>query len=128
MYYLIKVYSKNDVLLLESDKIYQYDLNKFIEFSKFIKTEMKIVINNYNNDDVSEQDENNLNLDISNNLRFSDMTIEKYGKGYILECADDHPDYGIKYYHNAWWFNKLNCWFFKKEYLDYFIENGATIK
>ena len=56
---------------------------------------------------------------------FDDMTLEEYGKGFLLRPPTDHPDIGTKYYHNAWWRHALSGWFLKSEYLDYFLDNGA---
>ncbi len=64
--------------------------------------------------------------DLNKTLPFTGMTFEPYGKGYLLTCPENHSDYGLKYYHNGWWMPKHDAWFFKKEYLDYLIDNGAT--
>ena len=57
---------------------------------------------------------------------FTDMTIESYGKGYLLVPPDDHPDFGTKYYHNGWWNGRQNAWFFKTKYHQYLVDNGAS--
>ena len=59
---------------------------------------------------------------------FGGMTLEEYGKGFILRPPDNHPDFGIKYYHNAWWRTDLGAWFLKEQHLDYFLDNGALWK
>ena len=59
---------------------------------------------------------------------FTNMTIEQYGKGYLLVPPDGHEHYGEKYYHKAWWMSKNNAWFFKEDLLGYFLDNGAMWK
>ncbi len=59
---------------------------------------------------------------------FSGMKISEYGKGYLLTPPEGHDDIGIKYYHNAWWMPNQNAWFFKEEFLDYFLDKGALWK
>ena len=56
---------------------------------------------------------------------FDGMTLEEYGRGYLLKPPSDHPDFGTKYYHDAWWRADLQGWFLKQKYLDYFLNNGA---
>ena len=134
MYFLIKVFDKNRNIIIESDKVYTYDVHKFMEFTKFTKTEFTIEIKNIleehekNNISISENEDiieevTECNIDII----FSNMYIQKYGRGYTLSCQTEHPDYGKKYYHNAWWFPSLNKWFFKKEHLYYYLDRGAQL-
>ena len=66
--------------------------------------------------------------DFINDHLFDGMTLEEYGKGYILRPPANHPDCGIKYYHDAWWRADLGAWFLKEKYLDYFLDNGALWK
>jgi len=146
MYYLIKVFDKNKNIIIESNKVYECDLHKFLEFTKFSKNEFTIELKNIsedqekNNNDLKTQTEvihyEMNNGDITNNKNdeeyisdslFEGMFIEKYGKGYTLRCSIEHPDYGTKYYHNAWWFPTLNAWFFKQENLDYYLDEGAEL-
>jgi hypothetical protein len=54
--------------------------------------------------------------------------LEKYGKGFLLVPNKQNKDWGTKYYHNGWWMPKHNAWFFKKEYEDFLLENGASNK
>ena len=58
--------------------------------------------------------------------KFSGMTYSKYGKGYLLSCKNNHPDYGTKYYNNGWWMPTQNAWFFKSKYKSYLKNNGAS--
>lgn len=158
MYFLIKVFDKNKNIIIESDKVYTYDLHKFMEFTKFCKTEFTIEIKNIleyyekNNTDSSTQT-NNVNINVNDNVNinvnddvnhdvieddyvdedeeyisnslFEGMFIEKYGRGYILKCNEEHKDYGEKYYHKGWWFPKQKAWFFKEEFLEYYLDRGA---
>ena len=55
---------------------------------------------------VDEIDENEMNSTDNDDKLFDDMIIIKYGKGYLLHSYEDHPDFGTKYYHNAWWMPK----------------------
>lgn len=119
MYFLIKVFDKNKNIIIESDKVYAYNLHKFMEFTKFCKTEFTMEIKNILvEDELVEDEESNI---------FENMYIQKYGRGYTLRCPTEHPDYGTKYYHNAWWVPSLNQWFFKKEKLDYYLDRGAQL-
>ena len=61
---------------------------------------------------------------------YSEMTLTKYGRGYLLKCPEDHPDFGIKYYPDnnnclGWWLNNQEGWFIKRENKNYFLEKGA---
>lgn len=61
---------------------------------------------------------------------YDDMTLQKYGRGYILKCDSDHPDYGIKYFPSeencrAWWQPANEGWFVRRENKNYFLERGA---
>ena len=58
---------------------------------------------------------------------FSDMTVEPYGKGYLLVPPEEHSDYGTKYYHNGWWNENNDAWFFKKEHRTFLLNNMATL-
>ena len=128
MYFIIKGFDSNHNLIIESIKVYSCDLNKFTDFIILCKTKITLEITNYNDKyDITTEEINNTTEEINDDMIFKNMNIEKYGKGYILTCADDHYDYGTKYYHNAWWFSNLNSWFFKKEFLNDFINNGAKL-
>tara|TARA_A100001015_G_C15034796_1_gene735487 strand:- start:1581 stop:2540 length:960 start_codon:yes stop_codon:yes gene_type:complete len=71
-----------------------------------------------------ETDENQWDV-IYERPKFEGMKMYKYGRGYLLKCPSTHPDYGKKYYHNAWWQNCNDGWFLKMKDKKYFIENGA---
>ena len=85
-----------------------------------------------NSSDDTKLDQMLQNLDMDNSDEdkplFHDMVLNKYGKGYLLHSYRDHPDFGTKYYHNAWWMPKCEAWFLMKQYKDYFIENGAVLE
>jgi hypothetical protein len=57
---------------------------------------------------------------------FKDMTLETYGKGYLLVPKKNHADWGEKYYNNGWWMSSKKAWFFKKEWHNFLMVNGAT--
>ena len=56
---------------------------------------------------------------------FESFKLQKYGKGYMLSVDKDHVDWGKKYYYNGWWFKNHESWFFKEEWKQYLIDNGA---
>ena len=58
---------------------------------------------------------------------FSDMIIRKYGKGYVMIPPPDHTNYGDKYINNnrGWWNANAQGWFFKKNVLQSFLDQGA---
>lgn len=68
-----------------------------------------------------EEDDN----EIETPQPLSGMTIEVYGRGYILIPPSNHPKFGRKYFYDAWWNKSQSAWFFKKEFLDKFISLGA---
>jgi len=57
-------------------------------------------------------DDHNDNVDISN------MTLERFGKGYLLIPDEDSPHWGEKYFLNGWWNTRQRAWFFKEEHYD----------
>ena len=50
------------------------------------------------------------------------LDLKTYGKGYLLKPEKNHPDWGEKYYHNGWWNQKQQGWFFKKNQLPNFCQ------
>jgi hypothetical protein len=60
-------------------------------------------------------------------LPFSDMTIRKYGKGFVMVPPPDHSNYGDKYINNnrGWWNTNAQGWFFKRNVLQSFLDQGA---
>tara|TARA_Y100000385_G_scaffold218810_1_gene228177 strand:- start:4304 stop:5446 length:1143 start_codon:yes stop_codon:yes gene_type:complete len=59
---------------------------------------------------------------------FNNMTLEKYGKGYLLIPKKNNSNYGIKYFEGGWWMNTKSAWFFKDSEFDRLIINGAEYK
>lgn len=55
----------------------------------------------------------------------SGMTLEKYGKGFLLRPYENCEFYGLKYFLNGFWMKKHESWFFKTEYYDDLIMYGA---
>lgn len=57
----------------------------------------------------------------------SGFTYEAYGRGFLLFAPDEgHPDFGQKYFHDAWWMPKHNAWFFRRQHLVNFQNMGVT--
>ncbi len=55
----------------------------------------------------------------------SSMTLERWGRGYLLRPQEDCEFYGEKYFLNGWWMPKHFAWFFRSEYFDELIFYGA---
>ena len=55
----------------------------------------------------------------------SSMTLERFGRGYLLRPQEDYEFYGEKYFLNGWWMPKHFAWFFRSEYFDELIFLGA---
>ena len=76
--------------------------------------------------DEETEPEDVTDSEMNEDLPLSNMIIESYGKGYILIPLPDDPRCGEKYfYEHAFWRSDLNAWFFKREYLQDFIDLGA---
>lgn len=56
---------------------------------------------------------------------FSSMTLEEYGRGYLLTPPEGHDDAETKYYHGGWWKSSLGGWFFRKEHYETLVNGGA---
>ena len=54
------------------------------------------------------------------------MTLESYGRGYLLKPPSDHNSYGEKYFLDGWWMDSKQGWFFKSQHKDSLISMGAT--
>ena len=63
----------------------------------------------------------------SDNVDLSNMTLWKYGKGFLLEPTTSCDHYGEKYFHNGWWMSTQKGWFFKAEYYDWLITHGVHV-
>lgn len=66
-------------------------------------------------DEVDEEDEPDL----------TEMTLREYGKGYLLECFEDDPHFGEKYFLGGFWNPKAEGWFFKADKVDMLESLGA---
>ena len=76
------------------------------------------------NENYNEYDENS-----SINSYFSGLQIDKYKKVLFIKCPSNHPDYGEKYYHNGWWNQSKEGWFFKiREYQNLLDMGGKPTK
>jgi hypothetical protein len=58
-------------------------------------------------------------------MDLSSMTVEEYGRGYILTPQKTHPSFGHKYFREGWWRPDLHAWFFREQFLDGLIADGA---
>ena len=58
-------------------------------------------------------------------MNLSSMTVEEYGCGYILTPPKTHPSFGQKYFREGWWRPDLHAWFFREQFLDGLIADGA---
>ena len=84
-------------------------------------------------DNSSHQDTDNQELQVSSkeyqeyDLQedLTSMTIEDYGKGYLLRCSYDDERCGEKYFLDGWWKNRPQGWFFRAEFLSGLLEMGA---
>jgi len=54
------------------------------------------------------------------------LSFETYGRGYLLTPSEDCDFYGEPYLLNGWWNDSANGWFFKNEFYDELVENGAV--
>ena len=46
-------------------------------------------------------------------IDISHMTLNKYGKGYLLQTSSSDPLYGTKYFLGGFWMPKHKAWFFR---------------
>ena len=72
------------------------------------------------NENYNEYDENT-----SSHSYFCGCTIDKYKKVLFIKCPSNHPDYGEKYYHNGWWNQEREGWFFKIREYQNLLDMGA---
>ena len=81
-------------------------------------------IQEYEEDEETEDEETETEDD--NDL--SGFTYEAYGRGFLLFAPEEgHPEFGTKYFHDAWWMPKHDAWFFRRQHLDNFLEMGVTL-
>jgi len=104
----------------ETSAIYLY-LTKCIKIYDPIYTEEEANVA----ETLIEMNENDTTY--SPELDFTNMTVWKYGSGYLLEPPTDSDYFGQKYFHNGWWMNSQNGWFFKAEEYDWIMDNGAIL-
>ena len=100
-------------------------------------TAMGVVEGTYSDDDESdantedtqeytEEDDEETEDEFDEN-DLSGFTYEAYGRGFLLFAPDEgHPDFGKKYFYDAWWMPKHNAWFFRKKHLDTFLDMNVT--
>ena len=62
-----------------------------------------------------------------NDLPYAGMTLESYGKGYLMTSDADNRLWGTKYLEdNVWWNSRHEAWFVKESALDSVLAQGAT--
>jgi hypothetical protein len=74
---------------------------------------------------VDEYDYQDVDYSPENDL--SNMTLWKYGSGYLLVAPEDSEYFGNKYFHEGWWIKSQNGWFFKRQHYQWLIDSGAII-
>lgn len=60
-------------------------------------------------------------------IDLSMMTLEEYGRGYVLFPPTNHPLFGEKYFRDGWWRPDLGGWFFRSRFIDGLISDGAML-
>ena len=132
-----------NILSIPKNKTYEDMFPKEFNFNQF-EYSKELNINNSDLDNNSDDDINYIfhtdkNMDdtdssdddyLSNNIKKITMDhhnrkIEYYGKGLLLYPSENDKYYNKKYLDNGWWIDKHKAWFFKKEYLNGLINNGA---
>ena len=58
-------------------------------------------------------------------MDLSKMSLEEYGKGYLLKTTKKDTLYGEKYLMNGFWNSGQKGWFFKAKYFDDLVTMGA---
>lgn len=69
--------------------------------------------------DEQEYDDYEMEEDLSS------MSVEDYGKGYLLRANSDDERFGEKYFLDGWWNAKAQGWFFRSQFLSGLLEMGA---
>jgi len=61
----------------------------------------------------------------------SGMSLEPYGRGYLLSPSKSHPSYAKKYFFEdtklGWWMPVQMGWFFKSDMVDQLVSEGALL-
>ena len=58
-------------------------------------------------------------------MDLSKMSLEEYGKGYLLKTTKKDKLYGEKYLMDGFWNSEQKGWFFKAQYFDELVSMGA---
>lgn len=56
-----------------------------------------------------------------------DMTLEEFGRGYMLYPESSHPNYGQKYLGDGFWNDKQKGWFFRSRFLNDLLNSGFKL-
>ena len=74
---------------------------------------------------IKQEEEDDDECTNTSTTTFDRMTYTVYGKGHLLIPKKNHPDFGVKYYHDGYWMPKQNAWFFRGRYSDFVTTCGA---
>ena len=82
------------------------------------------------NEQFSKQTSDEVDYYLSKQKPLKHFIYKEYKKGYLLYVQEKDVEKvsfpsDTKYFHNAWWMESQNCWFFKMEYLDSIRLKGA---
>jgi len=56
---------------------------------------------------------------------FFNYTLRPYKRGFLLIPEEGDENWGEKYFHDGWWMPSQDAWFFRPQFYDFLIENGA---
>lgn len=84
----------------------------------------KQLVSDYESTDSEYTPEDDMNIDTTEDL--SSMVFKSYGKGYLLIPKTDSTYIGEKYLYEGWWVEKRQGWFFKRDYYEWLINQGAV--
>ena len=56
---------------------------------------------------------------------FFNYTLRPYKRGFLLIPEKGDENWGEKYFHDGWWMPSQDAWFFRPQFYDFLIENGA---
>ena len=78
-------------------------------------------------DNMDDEHLDNIDENYDPEMDLTNMTLWSYGKGWLLEPNEDSDYYGKKYFHEGWWVESQNGWFFKDEHYQWLIDHGVVL-
>ena len=78
-------------------------------------------------DNIDDEPVDNIDENYDPEMDFTNMTLWTYGNGYLLEPNEDSEYFGEKYFHEGWWVESQNGWFFKDEHYQWLIDHGVVL-